>query len=177
MTFPIHEPLESLTWLYAIMVFAIVAMCWGYYDLARRGRKDPTYWKAKIRFVLLPGILLMGFACYWIYADSHATVEVTEGGGVAIHAGLPGAPELSPDDFDAAKIEILSLREKDEYRPTVRLFGTGAPGFMAGWFRLQNGEKAYLLVTTDRVVSLPAAEYRLLLSLEDPEGFVKALKE
>lgn len=63
-------------------------------------------------------------------------------------------------------------------RPSARTLGTGLPGYRAGWFRLENGEKALLYLTDEaRAVYVPtSAGYSVLLSPEDPEAFLTALK-
>lgn len=56
--------------------------------------------------------------------------------------------------------------------------GTGLPGYQSGWFRLANGERA-LLYLTDRskAVHVPTTlGYSLLLSPDDPDAFLSALK-
>jgi len=72
----------------------------------------------------------------------------------------------------------LDLEHEPDLRPGRRTWGTGLPGYQAGWFRLANGERA-LLYLTDRskAVYVPTSEgYSLLLSPEDPDGFLKALR-
>jgi hypothetical protein len=57
--------------------------------------------------------------------------------------------------------------------------GTGLPGYQAGWFRLANGETA-LLYLTDRAkaVYVPTTNgYALILSPDNPERFMAALRE
>ena len=56
--------------------------------------------------------------------------------------------------------------------------GTGLPGYLAGWFKLQNGEKALLYVTyTSSVVRIPTRNgYQVLLSVQDPHRFLEALE-
>jgi hypothetical protein len=51
------------------------------------------------------------------------------------------------------------------------------PGYQSGWFRLKNGEKALLYLTDrSRAVYVPTtAGYSVLLSPDDPDGFLKAL--
>jgi hypothetical protein len=57
--------------------------------------------------------------------------------------------------------------------------GTGIPGFAAGWFRLANGDKALIYLTDrHRVAYVPTREgYAILLSVAEPERFVRALRE
>jgi hypothetical protein len=55
--------------------------------------------------------------------------------------------------------------------------GTGLPGYAAGWFKLANGEKALVYVTTQsEVVYIPTTEgYSLLLSVTEPDRFLARL--
>ncbi len=41
----------------------------------------------------------------------------------------------------------VDLSGDSEYRLRTRTNGTGLPGYQAGWFKLQNGEKALVFVT------------------------------
>ena len=56
--------------------------------------------------------------------------------------------------------------------------GTGLPGYKAGWFKLQNGEKALLSLTdTRRAVYVPTSRgFALLVSPAQPDSFVAALR-
>lgn len=77
---------------------------------------------------------------------------------------------------DAAR--RVDLSQASELRPGVRTMGTGLPGYQSGWFRLANGERA-LLYLTDRqkAVYVPTTlGYSLLLSPDDPDGFLAALR-
>jgi hypothetical protein len=56
--------------------------------------------------------------------------------------------------------------------------GLGLPGYGAGWFRLAGGERALAFVTDrTRLAYVPTtAGYGLLLSVDDPDGLVAALR-
>ncbi len=62
--------------------------------------------------------------------------------------------------------------------PAARTNGLGLPGYGAGWFRLAGGGRALAFVTDRaRLVHVPtAAGYALLLSVDDPDGLVAALR-
>jgi hypothetical protein len=79
-------------------------------------------------------------------------------------------------DLDAAR--VIELDRERELRPVFRLFGTSLPGFHAGWFRLRDKARAFLLVTDrHRVLLLPRREAGpLLLSAERPEALLEALR-
>ena len=75
------------------------------------------------------------------------------------------------------KAHRVNFGASPELLPARRTMGTGLPGYQSGWFRLKNGEKA-LLYLTDRTkaVYVPTTEgYGLLLSPDDPDGFLGAL--
>jgi hypothetical protein len=72
----------------------------------------------------------------------------------------------------------IDFSESPDLLPARRTMGTGLPGYQAGWFRLKGGQTA-LLYLTDRskAVLVPTTEnYFLLLSPDDPEGFMSALR-
>ncbi len=83
----------------------------------------------------------------------------------------------------AAALRVDEARRVDfttspELTPRIRTFGTGVPGYQAGWFRLKSGEKALLFMTDrERAVYVPTtAGYSVLLTPADPDGFVTALR-
>ena len=91
-------------------------------------------------------------------------------------------------DFYGRTIPVSDLRggaarrvdvgAESEFRPRWRTLGTGMPGYSAGWFRLRNGEKA-LLYLTDRTkaVYIPTRlDYSVLVSPDDPEAFLSAIR-
>ena len=72
----------------------------------------------------------------------------------------------------------VDLDVNPEFRPRWRTLGTGLPGYQSGWFRLANGERALLYLTDRRkAVHVPTASgYSLLISPDDPDAFVTALR-
>ena len=83
------------------------------------------------------------------------------------------------DLIDVGGAKSLDLRVAPEYRPKRRTMGTALPGYRSGWFRLRNGEKALAYVTDgSRTAYVPTSDgYSLLLSLEAPDAFLRALEE
>jgi hypothetical protein len=102
---------------------------------------------------------------------------------------------VSPDglqlrgDWYGRTVPWTELRGQDARRvefaaepglvPRRRTMGTGLPGYQAGWFRLQNGERALLFLTDrQRAVYVPTtAGYSLLVSPADPDAFLAALRD
>lgn len=84
---------------------------------------------------------------------------------------------IGADRLIVDRARRVDLAHDADLQPRRRTFGTGLPGYQAGWFRLANGERA-LLYLTDRskAVYVPTTEgYSLLLSPDDPDGFLAAL--
>jgi len=81
--------------------------------------------------------------------------------------------ELRTDD--AARVDFDA---DPELTPRWRTFGVAVGQYRAGWFRLRNSEKALLYVTDNaRVVRIPTTRgYEVLLSPDDPDAFLRALK-
>ena len=123
---------------------------------------------------VLLALILMALA-YTAYSSRHARVEL---GPASIRlVGDFWGRSIPLGDLIPSQARILSLGKKSEYAPRWRTLGTGLPGYASGWFRLRNGEKALVYLTSrDRVVYLPTtAGYSLLLSVREPERFVAAL--
>ena len=78
--------------------------------------------------------------------------------------------------LDAAR--RVDLTATADLQPRRRTLGTGLPGYQSGWFRLANGESALLYLTDRRkAVYVPTAiGYSLLISPDDPDAFVSALR-
>jgi hypothetical protein len=75
----------------------------------------------------------------------------------------------------AARVDFTA---QPDLAPRRRTLGTGLPGYSAGWFRLRNGQKALLYLTDrSRAVYVPTtSDYSVLLSPEDPDAFLQALR-
>lgn len=133
----------------------------------------PLWWIAIICLILLVIILVLFFAAY---SSQTSKVEID-----SQHLRLKGdfwGREIPISKLNISATEIINLDENLEFRPKRRTWGTGLPGYASGWFRLRNGEKALLYLTThDNVVYIPTHEdYSLLLSVKEPNEFINKLK-
>jgi len=97
--------------------------------------------------------------------------------GLAIRGDLWGRT-IPASRLRGAGARVVDLRNEPSLAPRRRTAGTGLPGYRSGWWRLANGEKSLLyLTTTDRAVHVPTTEgFSLLLSVSEPESFVEHLK-
>jgi hypothetical protein len=82
------------------------------------------------------------------------------------------------DSILADELRVVNLRNEPELQPVTRRWGTGLPGYAAGWFRLRNGGRALLFLTNqERVAVIPTTlGYVVMLSPQNPEGLVESLR-
>lgn len=71
---------------------------------------------------------------------------------------LIAAPPLMKFRVRKSDIEsatVISLSKCPELHPKIRLYGIGLPGWRVGWYRLNNGSKAFVALSQeDRVLLL-----------------------
>jgi hypothetical protein len=104
--------------------------------------------------------------------------EVALGRQALQASSFPYAHRVAPSDIRADNARIVDLYHASVLQPAVRTDGLGLPGYRAGWFRLENGQTAFAIVTdTRRVVYVPLAGGRvLLLSVDRPVAFLQRLR-
>ena len=134
----------------------------------------------KVLWVLVPVavVLALVFTLLAISASGawSSQFEVSEA-GLRIRGDFYGrfipAETLRTDA--ARRVEVGA---GSELRPRLRTWGTGLPGYLSGWFRLSNGERALVYVTDrQKAVYVPTTlGYAVLLSPDDPEGFLAAIR-
>jgi hypothetical protein len=132
---------------------------------------------AGVVLCIIAFVLCLALLFAWILHSLRAVTFEVSPVGVSIRGGMYGrvvpAADLRPQDA-----RIVDLAVDGSYAPRVRTNGVGLPGYLAGWFRLKNGEKALLFLTRrSRAVYVPTTRgYSMLLSPEDAEGFTEALR-
>lgn len=169
-------PADNMWWLYLIFLAGAIAMVLGTISLARQARDPATSkkWWLKLRFILPFGAMGMLLSCWLVFKQETATLEITND-AVLIHAGWY-SQEIPKSSLRLEEARFINLEEERQLQPVARTNGTGAPGLRAGWFKLRNGDKAFLLVTRkSNVLYLPTQDYIMLVSLEKPEEFLDAL--
>jgi hypothetical protein len=95
--------------------------------------------------------------------------------GLRVSGSMYGRLIANPD---ATLARRLTANDTPGYWPKLRTNGIGLPNYLAGWFRLENGEKALLFVSDwSRTVLVPTHEdYVLIASPGDADGFLAALQ-
>ncbi len=113
----------------------------------------------------------------WIAWYSSRSAVSVQDGALVLRVPIYGR-SIPVERIDLERAAIVSLDRSFPRRPTSRTNGLGIPGYSVGWFRLADGSKALLAVTSrDRVVELPTNEgFSVLVSPADPEGFLARLR-
>jgi hypothetical protein len=131
-------------------------------------------------FGIAMGILIIGliglFASFG-YQSRHITFTLTDQ-GLRIGPGLYGRT-IPKENITIEGVKVIDLNLEKDYQPKWRTNGAGLPGFSAGWFKLQNKEKALLFVT-DRssVVYIPTTDnYSVMLSVREADVMVQAIQQ
>ncbi len=122
---------------------------------------------------LLAGLmLLMGSL---LFAPKRLRVEVSDA-GVRVRGDIYGR-SIPASSLVASEAEVVDIR-RGPFHPRLRTNGIGLPGYLSGWFRLSNKEKALLFVTdSSRVVRVPTRQgYSLLVSVAEPDRFLESLR-
>lgn len=100
-----------------------------------------------------------------------------DAGTLTIAAGLH-TRRVAITGLDLAAARIVDLRERSEWKPLIKIFGTRLPGCSMGHFRLRDRSPAFVLLTDQsRVLVLPETSgKKLLLSLQQPQALLDALR-
>ena len=130
-------------------------------------------------WLMVPFVVLMaGMALFFISilnSSKNTKVNITSE-TVQIKGGVYGK-SIPKDALLLDDAEILNLDRQRQYG-IIRTNGIGLPGYSAGWFRTSGGDKVLAFVTNrKKVVRIPTTNgYDLMLSMEEPEAFLEALK-
>jgi hypothetical protein len=122
-------------------------------------------------------LVVCGFFMYFGYSAKWTRFILTDE-GLQIKGCLYGRT-VPQDSIDKERIQMVNLLMEQNYSPVARTNGVGLPGYLSGWFRLKNSEKALLFVTkkTD-VVYIPTSKgYSVLLSPSEAKEFLKVTQE
>jgi hypothetical protein len=141
------------------------------FPIARRSRRALAFPVAVAAFPLLLTLIVAAFVGAGLRPEK-VWLEVGQA-GIRIAGSEYGRLIEHPETIFVRR---LTARDTD-YSPKWRTLGIGLPNYHAGWYQLQNGEKALLFVTDwSRTVAVPSGEgYLLIVSPEDPDGFLTAL--
>ena len=94
------------------------------------------------------------------------------------YGGLPWR-RVRVDALDLDAAASVDLNARAEWQPRFKIAGTRLPGYHAGWFRLRNGRRAFVVLTDwKHVLVLPRRDGGLLLlSVARPDALLAALRD
>lgn len=127
-------------------------------------------------FILVVCLGVIGLLASFGYQAKNATFTLTDQ-GLRIGPGLYGRT-IPKQNIIAESVRVIDLNVEKSYQPKWKTNGANFPGYSAGWFKLQNNEKALLFVTDrSRVVYIPTTEnYSVMLSVKEAEEFADILQ-
>jgi hypothetical protein len=97
--------------------------------------------------------------------------------GLEISGGLTSST-IPFDELRLHRARVVTLSSERALQPVDRIAGTSISNYLAGWFRLRNGEKALLVIhKTDRVLYIPTRrDHSLLVGVGDPDALLEDLR-
>lgn len=140
-----------------------------------QGKAFSALWIPLVLFVVV--FLVAGVFVAKSIAGARRSTFSLSSAGLTIRGDLWGRT-IPVSHLRGAQARVVDLRDEPALSPRRRTAGTGLPGYRSGWWRLANGEKSLLyLTTTDRAVHVPTTEgFSLLLSVSEPERLVEHLR-
>ena len=171
-------PAASAAYL-AIAAIILVALVPLIFTVVFLFRKPGKLTLSKLIFLAVAMVVLFicGMFIYFAYSAKKTKFVVSDK-GLYIHGCLYGRA-VPRESINEDGIKIVNLLTEEGYRPVVRTNGIGLPGYLSGWFRLENGERALLFVTNQAdVVYVPTSEgYCVLLSPSEPMEFLNVTRQ
>jgi hypothetical protein len=140
----------------------------------------PSANKGMFLIVIPVGLLLVALIflmVFVVHSSQRASFELAPE-GLRLRGELLYRRFVPREALLADEARLVDLRSESGLAPRVRTFGTGMPGYAAGWFRLNNGKKALVYITEpSSVVVIPTNEdYSVMLSVTEPERLLARLR-
>jgi len=129
---------------------------------------------SRSKFNYIVGALIcFALGILFLTTKSSGSIKVTEN-QLTLKAILSNTQVIETQDIQRAWIEDL---QNTEWRPISRSSGTSLGNLRTGWYRLQNGRKAFLILQGDRGLFIEAENDRLILiGVEDFDPFIRQVK-
>lgn len=79
--------------------------------------------------------------------------------------------------LNLVEAKVVNLESQVQYKPGWKTNGIGLLFANIGWYKLKNGDKAFVVQTTKQVLLLPTTKgFKLLLSVEQSDELLQQLK-
>ncbi|MET1159873.1 MAG: PH domain-containing protein [Thermoprotei archaeon] len=126
-------------------------------------------------FVVVIAIILVTVLLLLVIPIVGFTIKVSRN---SIIASSPIMYRITINRDSVERIYTADLDQHPELKPVIRTFGTAILGYKLGWFKLSNGAKAFLAISSNRVVVIELQDGTyVILSPENVEEFAKKLQE
>jgi len=118
-------------------------------------------------------LICFALGIYFLSMKSSGTIKITEE-SVTLKAILSKTQVIDTEKIQRAWVEDL---QDSEWRPISRSSGTSFGNLRTGWYRLQNGRRAFLVLQGERGLFIEGQKDRLyLIGVEDFEPFLRQAK-
>lgn len=124
-------------------------------------------------------IVLVALAVLFVWLSMSAAKLSVVVNTDSVQLKLPIYSRTIPlSQLELGQAHVTRIDKSSPLRPRIRTNGVGLPGYGVGWFKLKNGEKALLALTSrEQVVYIPTRDgYSLLLSVRSPNQFLDQLR-
>jgi hypothetical protein len=125
-------------------------------------------------FTVIIAIVLLAVLIILVLPICLLRIEVSSE-GVVVKA--PPMYCFSVKRGDVEEVYVADLKSRSDLKPSLRTWGHGLPGYSLGWFKLKNGAKGFLAISSDVAVvfKLRSGEY-LLITPSNITDFISTLK-
>jgi hypothetical protein len=128
--------------------------------------------RSKFNYIV-GAVICIGLGLIILTSKSTGSIKVTED-SLTLKALLSKTQVIEMEEIKRAWVEHF---ENTEWRPISRSSGTSLGNLRTGWFRLQNGLKAFCIVQGERALFIETHEGKVyLIGLEDFDPFIKQVK-
>ena len=128
--------------------------------------------RSKFNYVI-GAIICFALGYYFLTLKSSGSITVTED-SLTMKAILSKTQVVQTEEIQKAWVDDL---KDNEWRPISRSSGTSLGNIRTGWYRLQNGRRAFVILQGERALFIEADNDRVfLIGLEDFEPFIRKVK-
>ncbi len=123
--------------------------------------------------VFLAGMFIFMYVLL-IYGPSKSGVVVNNDNFIA---RISAFREFSVQKEDIREMFVVNLENDNQFKPSIKTFGTAVDDYRTGNFRLKNGENARFVANGNEVLVVKLDEFYAILAPRNFEEFMVAIKK
>lgn len=128
--------------------------------------------RSKFNYII-GSIICFALGIFFLTMKSSGSITITEN-SLTLKAILSKTQVVETDKIQRAWVDNL---QDTEWRPIGRSSGAVLDNLRTGWFRLQNGRRAFLILQGERALFIEAENGRMfLIGVEDFDPFISQIK-